>query len=123
MYSIGFPKIFNGSTVYLNKDYDAIRVNLQLLLGSNKGGLFGDPAYGTKIKQLLQEPVQSPMIPELIKDDIFEAIHSYMPQIKVIRDDIQINIVDNYVQAVISVQSDSSIESNLYTIDLLTGDE
>lgn len=122
MYSIGFPKIFNGSTVYLNKDYDAIKTNLQLLLGANKGGLFGDPAYGTKIKTLLYEQVQSPMIPELIKDDIFEAIYSYMPQIDIKRDDIQINIVDNYVQAIINVKSDSSVESNLYTIDLL-GDE
>ena len=35
MYSIAFPDIFNGSKVNLNKDYDAIKINLKSLLMSN----------------------------------------------------------------------------------------
>ena len=47
MYSIAFPQIFNGSTINLYKDADAVKSNLKNLLASNRGGLFGDPHYGT----------------------------------------------------------------------------
>lgn len=123
MFSIAFPKIFNGSKVNLYKDYDAIKSNLTALLASDKGALFGDPYYGTKLKTLLWEQSYDPIIRDLIKDDIFEAIYSYMPQITVYRDDIKIVVVDNVVRATIKVRSDSGIESNLYEIQLLTGAE
>ena len=121
MYSIAFPNIFNGSKVMLYKDHDAIKSNLTALLSSNKGGLFGDPFYGTRIKTLLWQQSYDPIIKDLIKDDIFEAIYSYMPQITVHRDDITVNIVGTLVSASIRVSSDSNIDSNLYDIELLTG--
>jgi len=121
MYSIAFPNIFNGSKVMLYKDYDAIKSNLQALLASDKGALFGDPWYGTKLKTLIWEQAYDPVVRDLIKDDIFEAIYSYMPQISVRRDDITIEVVDNLVTATIRVVSDSGVESNLYEIQLLTG--
>ena len=123
MFSIAFPNIFNGSKVILYQDYDAIKSNLTALLASDKGALFGDPFYGTKLKTLLWEQAYDPIIRDLIQDDIFEAIYSYMPQITVYRNDIQISVVDNVVQASIKVRSDSGIESNLYEISLLTGAE
>lgn len=122
MYSIGFPSIFNGSTVYLNKDYDAVKTNLKLLLGSNRGGLFGDPYYGTKLKTVLWDQAHDDIILELLKDDVFEAIYSYMPQITVNKDDITITKQDNFVNVTIKVTSDSGVESNLYEITLLTND-
>lgn len=121
MYSIAFPNIFNGSKVFLYRDYDAVRSNLTALLSSDKGALFGDPWYGTKLKTLLWEQAYDPVIRDLIKDDIYEAIYSYMPQIIVDRNDIEIYVVDNLVTASIRVTSDSGIESNLYEIQLLSG--
>ena len=123
MYSINFPNIFNGSKVFLAKDYDAVKNNLTALLSSNKGGLFGDPWYGTRLQTLLWEQAYDPIVRDLIKDDIFEAIYSYMPQITVHRDDITIDVIDNLVTASIKVTSDSGVESNLYEITLLTGAE
>lgn len=123
MYSIAFPNIFNGSKVFLYKDYDAIKSNLTALLSSDRGALFGDPFYGTKLKTLLWNQAYDPIIRDLIQDDIFGAIFSYMPQITVHREDISINIVDNVVTASIKVTSNSGIESNLYEITLLTGAE
>ena len=122
MTSIAFPNIFNGAKVNLYKDYDAVKSNLTALLASNKGGLFGDPFYGTRLKTLLWQQAYDPIIRDLIRDDIFEAIYSYMPQVTVHRNDIVINIVDNVVTASIKVTSDSGIESNLYDIQLLSGD-
>lgn len=123
MYSIAFPNIFNGSKVFLYRDYDAIKSNLTALLSSDKGALFGDPFYGTRLKTLLWSQAYDPIVRDLIKDDIFNAIYSYMPQLTVHRNDIVINIVDNVVTASIKVTSSSGIESNLYEITLLTGAE
>ncbi len=123
MFSIAFPNIFNGSKVNLYQDYDAIKSNLTALLSSDKGALFGDPFYGTKLKTLLWNQTYDPIIRDLIQDDIFEAIYSYMPQITVYRNDITISVVNNVVLASIKVRSDSGIESNLYEISLLTGAE
>lgn len=123
MFSIAFPNIFNGSKVNLYKDYDAIKSNLTALLSSDKGALFGDPFYGTRLKTLLWSQAYDPMVRDLIKDDIFEAIYSYMPQITVYRNDISVSIQNNVVTASIRVRSDSGVESNLFDIDLLTGTE
>ena len=123
MYSIAFPNMFNGSKVNLLRDYDAIKSNLTALLSSDKGALIGDPYYGVNLKKLLWEQAYDPIIRDLIKDDIFEAIYSYMPQITVYRDDISISVVNNVVSASIKVRSDSGIDSNLYEIQLLTGAE
>lgn len=123
MFSIAFPNIFNGSKVNLYKDYNAIKSNLTALLASDKGALFGDPHYGTRLKTLLWEQTYDPIIRDLIQDDIFEAIYSYMPQITVYRNDISINVINNVVTASIKVRSDSGIDSNLYEIQLLSESE
>lgn len=121
--SIAFPNIFNGSTINLYTDYDAIKSNLQLLLSADRGALYGDPHYGTNLRKLLFEQAYSPMLQELIKDEIYESVFSYLPQITVDRDSIKINVIDNIVSASINVTSDSGVESNLYEITLLNGDE
>ena len=123
VYSIGFPKIFNGSRVNLSKRSNAIKANLTALLASDKGALFGDPYYGTRLKSLLWEQAYDPIVRDLIKEDVFEAIYSYMPQITVKRDSIKIDIIDNVVMASIEVSDDLGIESNLYEIALLNGSE
>ncbi len=123
VYSIGFPKIFNGSRVNLSKGRNAIKANLTALLASDKGALFGDPYYGTRLKSLLWEQAYDPIVRDLIKEDVFEAIYSYMPQITVKRDSIKIDIIDNVVMASIEVSDDLGIESNLYEIALLNGSE
>ena len=123
VYSIGFPKIFNGSRVNLSKGRNAIKANLTALLASDKGALFGDPYYGTRLKSLLWEQAYDPIVRDLIKEDVFEAIYSYMPQITVKRDSIKIDVIDNIVMASIEVTDDLGIESNLYEISLLNGSE
>lgn len=123
IYSIGFPKIFSGSRINLSKGRDAIKANLTALLASDKGALFGDPYYGTRLKSLLWEQAYDPIVRDLIKEDVFEAIYSYMPQITVKRDSIKIDVIDNIVMASIEVTDDLGIESNLYEIALLNGSE
>ena len=123
MYSIGFPDIFNGSTVNLDKDYYAIKTNLKALLMSSRGGLFGDPNYGLNMKEILWDQACKPVVVELLKDEIFNAIYSYMPQITVTRDDIDVTVDGNLVNASISVKADSGVISNLFNIKILLDDE
>lgn len=138
MYSIAFPNIFNGSKVNLNKDYDAIKVNLKSLLMSNRGGLFGDPYYGLNMKKILWAQAAAPLTldkrveinnnnkvitEELLKDEIFTAIYSYMPQVSISRDDIDIKVSGNLVEASIDVKADSKIPSNLFNIKILMDED
>ena len=123
MYSIAFPDIFNGSKVNLTKDYDAIKINLKSLLMSNRGGLYGDPHYGLNMKQILWDQACKPVVVELLKDEIFNAIYSYMPQVSITRNDIDVTVEGNIVQASIEVKADSKIPSNLFNIQILIDEE
>ena len=123
MYSIAFPKIFNGSKVNLNKDYDAVKVNLKSLLMSNRKGLYGDPYYGVNLKQILWHQAAKPVVVELLKDEMFNAIYSYMPQAKVTKDDIDVEVDGNTVYASIDVSLNSTIPSDLFKIKILLDDE
>ena len=123
MYSIAFPDIFNGSKVNLNKDYDAIKINLKSLLMSNRGGLYGDPHYGLNMKQILWDQACRPVVIELLKDEIFNAIYSYMPQIEITRDDIDVTVDGNVVHATIEVKADSRIPSDLFKIKIMLDEE
>ena len=123
MYSIAFPDIFNGSKVNLNKDYDAIKINLKSLLMSNRGGLYGDPHYGLNMKQILWDQACRPVVIELLKDEIFNAIYSYMPQVSITRDDIDVKVDGNIVHTSIEVKADSKIPSDLFNIEILLDQE
>ena len=123
MYSIAFPNIFNGSTVNLYKDYTAVKSNLKNLLSSNRGGLFGDPHFGTAIKQILFDQAHEDIAKELIKDEVYEAIFSYMPQTTIDREDIDVIIDGNVVSVSIKAKNDLGIVSDLLNIELLKSDE
>ena len=123
MYSIAFPNIFNGSTIRLYKDETAAKSNLRNLLGSNKGGLFGDSDFGTALKQIMWDQAHPDVAKELIRDEVYEAILSYMPQTTIDRDTIGVEIEDNVVKVTIRAYNDMGIYSNLLEISLLNNDE
>ena len=123
MYSLAFPNMFNGATINLYKDYDAIKSNLKNLLYSNRGGLFGDPHYGTNLKHILFDQAAKEIMKELVKDDIYEAILSYMPQTTIERDFIEVYIQDTFVSVTIKAKNDLGIVSDLLQIELLNTDE
>ena len=123
MYSIAFPQIFNGSTINLYKDADAVKSNLKNLLASNRGGLFGDPHFGTALKPILWNQAADAMMKELIKDEVYEAVLSYMPQSTIDRDNIVVESVGNYVRVSIKAENDLGIVSDLMEITLLKSDE
>lgn len=119
-YSISFPNMFNKSHVNLEKDYDAVKQNLILLLGSNKGGLYGDPWFGTNIKQILWDQNHREILTTIVKEHIYDAIYSYMPNnIEIKPSDIVVNIIDNYANVKINLSAYSNKENDMLNINLL----
>jgi len=90
MKSIGFPKMFSTSTSSnVVVDKQATLNNIKLLLGSEKTSLFGDPYYGIKLKYYMFEQ-NGKLLKDIIIDEIYSQIRTFIPQVIVNRSDIDI---------------------------------
>ena len=87
--SIAFPDMLSSSRVNTVQDTSATKSNLRLLLLSNKNSLFGDPYFGTELKNVIYSQ-NGAIIKDLIVDEIYTAIAVFMPQLRVKRDDISV---------------------------------
>ena len=87
--SFSFPNMFSTGTTKIIYDRDATKQNLKLLLMSTKQSLLGDPNYGTNIKKLIFEQ-NNTILRDIVIDDIYTNIQSFMPQIWVERKDIEL---------------------------------
>ena len=79
MYSIAFPNMFTNTRTNLIEDHKAIASNLQLLLGSERLSLFGDPYFGSQLKKFFYEQ-NAPIIVDLLIDD--KVVYSTTNKIK-----------------------------------------
>jgi phage baseplate assembly protein W len=89
MNSIAFPNIFKTTTTNVVKDHEASAQNLKLLLLSDRGSFFGDPYYGTIIKQLIFEP-NNYILRDMLMDTIYTQLALFLPQVKIDRNSIEI---------------------------------
>ena len=92
MNSIKFPHMFNSNNtrVWKNDEYLAATTqNAILLLGSERGELFGDPYYGLLFKYYLFNQ-NSMILRDTITDMIYTQLAIFLPQVKVARKDIKI---------------------------------
>lgn len=90
MKSIGFPKMFGTSTSSnVVVDKQATKNNIKLLLGSEKGTLLGDPYFGIKLKYYMFEQ-NSKLLKDVIIDEIYSQIKTFIPQVIINRNDIDI---------------------------------
>ena len=118
MYSLAFPNMFsNAYNTKLIKDYDATLNNLKLLLNSERKSLYGDPYYGTALKRMLYEQ-NSILLKDLIIDELYTTIITFMPQIFVNRNDITVSSDGYSVYATLKCTNLIDYTVNLYTINL-----
>jgi len=122
MYSFAFPNMLSSARSNLIEDHEAIKSNLILLLKSSKTSLFGDPFYGTELKRFIFEQNHS-VIKDLIIDEIYEDILTFMPQVYVKRNDISVTTdgVDIFANIKCTYYLDQ--KSDLYTINLTNVEE
>ena len=120
MYSIAFPEIFSSSGTRLVKDKDATMSNLRLLLASWKNSLFGDPYFGSNIKNFIYEQ-NNIILRDLIIDDIYVSIQQFMPQIYIKREDIE--IINDGVDVYVNINCINKLDKELNTYQInLTSD-
>jgi len=120
MYSIGFPDMFSGnkSSVVTIKDHDATMNNLILMLRSDKTSLFGDPYFGTNLRKVFHSQ-NSPILKDLIIDDIYTSIKQFMPQLEVARSDIAVVQQDTQIYATIRALNKLDFTTDMYSILLM----
>ena len=121
MYAFNFPEMVGSSTANLLKDKEAVQSALLLLLESERNTLFGDPYYGVTLRKAFFENSSS-LIVDLLIDEIYTSIVTFIPQIFVQRKNIKIytDKTDLFAQVEYIYLEDNS--SNMYTINLTATD-
>lgn len=117
MYSIAFPKMFSDTRTLLFKDSKATASNLVLLLNSSKMTLFGDPYFGTSLRRAIFEQNDGILL-DLVVDEIYTTIVTFMPQIQVKRNDITLTQDGVDVFCNIKCLDLTDYTTNLYSINL-----
>lgn len=117
--SIDHKHMFTSAKTNILSDSEATAQNLRLLLGSDRYSLFGDPYYGTNLKRFIYEQ-NSRMIKDVIIDEIYTSILTFMPQIFVERKGIDVTTNGCDVFAKIKAINKLDSTTNLYEICLTT---
>lgn len=118
MVSISFPNMLSASNTNLIYDKTAVRSNLLLLLNSEVKSLFGDPAFGTALKQVMFEQNGS-IIVDLLIDALYTSIMTFIPQVYLDRRDIQIVTRGSAIIADIRCTYRIDNTSDLFSISLM----
>ena len=122
MNAVRFPDMLSSNKTAIVKDKDATRQNLEMLLQSEKLTLLGDPYFGTNLSKLFFE-YNNVVLQDIIIDDIYSAINTYMSQVRVLRDNINLTSVGNTVSVHIVAQNLLDYSFDEYDIRLLTVEE
>ena len=122
MNSIRFPKMFTTSTTQVVEGHDATSQDMVLLFYSDKGELFGDPFFGIRLKRFTFNQ-NSPVLEQMLIDEIYSQILVFMPQLTVIRSNIKIK--RQLGRMIISVKAINKVDytTNMYEAVLLINDE
>ena len=91
--SIAFPNMFTRTSTNFVTDKEATFQNLKYLILSEKGELFGDPFYGVGLKKYLFDQNDT-IIKDLVLDDMYTAIATFMPQLRINRNDLKLRTGD-----------------------------
>jgi phage baseplate assembly protein W len=121
MYSLSFPDMFskNGARTMLVEGHEATLSNLKLVLASTKNSLLGDPDFGSLLRRKLFEQ-ETPILKDLVIDDIYTTILTFMPQLVLKRSDITVEYDGIDLFATIKCTNLIDYELDTYTINLTT---
>ena len=122
MYSIKFPDMLSNTITNIISDHEATASNLKLLLHSDKYSLLGDPYFGTNIKKLIFEQ-NNTVLRDLVIDDIYTAIITFMPQLVINRKDITVTSDRAHVYVNIKATNLIDYTTDMYNINLTSSEE
>lgn len=122
MISIAFPDMLSNVRTNLVTDHEATSQNLILMLKSDRTSLLGDPYFGTLLKRMLYEQ-NSIVLQDLVIDELYTSIITFMPQIRLSRNDITLERVKENIYANIKCTNLLDYQVNLYKIKLTEDSE
>ena len=122
MNAVQFPDMLSANKTKIITGKAATYQNLKYLLLSAKKTLLGDPYFGSRLKALIYEK-KNLIIRDLIIDEIYTCISTYMPQLYVLRKDITVNTDRTTVFVEIKAQNIIDFSFENYSIRLLTAEE
>lgn len=122
MNAVRFPNMLSSNKTVVIKDLEATKQNLTLLLTSYKKTMLGDPYFGTNLRKLLFES-NNAVLRDLVVDDIYTTINTFMPQLRVVRKDIEVISDRNSVRVNLKAQNLLDFSLNEYNIKLLEVEE
>ena len=122
MNSISFPHMFTTSTTKVVKDHEATAQDMLLLFYSDKGELFGDPFFGIRLKRFTFNQ-NSPVLEQVLIDEIYSQVLVFMPQLTVTRNNIKIK--RELGKMIITIKAINKVDftTNMYEAVLLQNDE
>jgi phage baseplate assembly protein W len=112
----------NSTEVYKSADYrDATAQNCMLLLESVRGSLLGDPYFGNTLKKYLFDQ-NSYILKDIIIDMIYSQLVTFLPQVKIAREDIQIvqDALRGKLSCTFTAVSQIDFTTNVYSLNLLS---
>ena len=120
--SIAFPNMFTRTSTNFVTDKKATFQNLKYLILSEKGELFGDPFYGVGLKKYLFDQNDT-IIKDLVLDDMYTAIATFMPQLRINRNDLKLRTGDKG-EIFVDIRAVNQLDftTDLYSIVLLETD-
>ena len=120
--SIAFPNMFTRTSTNFVTDKEATFQNLRYLILSEKGELFGDPFYGVGLKKYLFDQNDT-IIKDLVLDDMYTAIATFMPQLRINRNDLKLRTGDKG-EIFVDIRAINQLDftTDLYSIVLLETD-
>ena len=120
--SIAFPNMFTRTSTNFVTDKEATFQNLKYLILSEKGELFGDPFYGVGLKKYLFDQNDT-IIKDLVLDDMYAAIATFMPQLRINRNDLKLRTGDKG-EIFVDIKAINQLDftTDLYSIVLLETD-
>lgn len=119
MASIAFPNMLStSSTNLIVSEKEAVKNNLLLLLNTERKSLFGDPGFGSNLKRVMFEQ-EGTLIVDLLIDELYTTIMTFMPQLFLERRDISIVKNHNLVIASIKFRYKSDGTSDMLAIKLM----
>ena len=120
--SIAFPNMFTRTSTNFVTAKEATFQNLQNLILSEKGELFGDPFYGVGLKKYLFDQNDT-IIKDLVLDDMYTAIATFMPQLRINRNDLKLRTGDKG-EIFVDIRAINQLDftTDLYSIVLLETD-
>lgn len=120
--SIAFPNMFTRTSTNFVTDKEATFQNLKYLILSEKGELFGDPFYGVGLKKYLFDQNDT-IIKDLVLDNMYTAIATFMPQLRINRNDLKLRTGDKG-EIFVDIRAVNQLDftTDLYSIVLLETD-